>query len=52
MKRPQEEGAILKPHGAALPVALVYPNVYRVGMANVGFQFPVPLPEFSNTVLC
>ncbi len=39
MTRPQEKGAILKPHGSALPVAVVYPNVYRVGMANLGFQF-------------
>lgn len=39
MTRPQETGAIRKPHGSAFPVALVYPNTYRVGMANLGFQF-------------
>lgn len=39
MTRPQETGAIRKPHGSAIPVAVVYPNVYRVGMANLGVQF-------------
>src|ERR1044072_2605308 len=32
-----EEGWILK-RGARLRVALCYPNVYGVGMANLGFQ--------------
>ncbi|MEJ2716057.1 MAG: radical SAM protein [Deltaproteobacteria bacterium] len=34
-----EEGTIRKPRGSSLPVALVYPNAYRLGMANLGFQF-------------
>jgi radical SAM superfamily enzyme YgiQ (UPF0313 family) len=38
MTRPKETGAIYKPAGAQLPVALVYPNTYRVGMGNLGFQ--------------
>src|SRR5918998_2789017 len=32
-----EEGWVLK-RGAALRVALCYPNVHAVGMANLGFQ--------------
>src|SRR3954453_13208329 len=32
-----EEGWTLK-RGAQLRVALCYPNVYRIGMANLGFQ--------------
>ena len=32
-----EEGWILK-HGAQLRIALCYPNVYSIGMANLGFQ--------------
>jgi len=36
---PLEKGAIRKPRGSALPVALVYPNAYEIGMANLGFQF-------------
>jgi len=51
MTRRAEKGAVLKPRGAELPVALVYPNVYRVGMGNLGFQFLYNYlnsrPEFS-----
>src|SRR5437016_8899587 len=32
-----EEGWILK-HGAQLRIALCYPNIYSIGMANLGFQ--------------
>jgi len=39
MTKRGEKGAILKPHGTSLPVALVYPNAYKVGMGNLGFQF-------------
>ncbi len=46
MPRAGEEGAVRKPRGSSLPVALVYPNAYRVGMANLGFQF---LYRFLNT---
>ena len=34
----RERGAIRKEPGGKLGVALVYPNVYRVGMANLGFH--------------
>jgi radical SAM superfamily enzyme YgiQ (UPF0313 family) len=46
MTRPSEDGAIHKPRGPTIPVAIVYPNVYRVGMGNLGFQF---LYHFLNT---
>src|SRR5919107_4056839 len=36
-KLAREEGYVVK-HGARLRVALCYPNVYAVGMANLGFQ--------------
>ncbi|MBI4964771.1 MAG: radical SAM protein [Desulfomonile tiedjei] len=39
MTRRGEKGAIIRPRGPGLSVALVYPNVYRVGMGNLGFQF-------------
>jgi radical SAM superfamily enzyme YgiQ (UPF0313 family) len=39
MKKSRETGAVLKPRGTAIPIALVYPNEYRVGMGNLGFQF-------------
>src|SRR5258706_6422073 len=36
-KLPGEEGWVLK-RGAQLRIALCYPNVYSIGMANLGFQ--------------
>ncbi len=39
MTRPGEKGAILRPRKSSLSIALVYPNVYRVGMGNLGYQF-------------
>lgn len=38
MTRPGEIGAVRKSRGTAVPVALVYPNTYAVGMGNLGFQ--------------
>lgn len=39
MTRPDEIGVKRKPWGTAIPAALVFPNVYAVGMGNLGFQF-------------
>ena len=39
MTRPGEIGAVRKSRGTAVPVALVYPNTYAVGMGNLGFQY-------------
>ncbi len=36
--RPLERGAVRKDPGGKLRVALVYPNVYRLGMANLGLH--------------
>ena len=36
-KLASEEGWVLK-RGAKLRIALCYPNVYSIGMANLGFQ--------------
>src|SRR6266704_6284369 len=36
-KLASEEGWLLK-RGAQLRIALCYPNVYSIGMANLGFQ--------------
>ena len=37
-ERSLEKGAVRKNWGGKISVALVYPNVYRVGMSNLGFQ--------------
>jgi len=34
----QEEGTVIKDWGGKLPVALVYPNSYNIGMSNLGIQ--------------
>ena len=34
----QETGAIRKEWGGRLPVALVFPNTYYIGMSSLGFQ--------------
>jgi radical SAM superfamily enzyme YgiQ (UPF0313 family) len=34
----KEQGAIVKEWGGRLPVALIYPNTYAVGMSGLGFQ--------------
>src|SRR5438552_12819133 len=33
-----EQGTVRKDWGGKVPVALVYPNTYAVGMSNLGFQ--------------
>ena len=37
-RRARERGAIHKDWGGRLPIALVYPNTYHVGMSSLGFQ--------------
>jgi len=34
----EEIGAVVKPFGAQIPIALVYPNTYHVAMSSLGFQ--------------
>ena len=33
-----EKGTIYKPHGDRLQIALAFPNSYRLGMSNLGYQ--------------
>jgi radical SAM superfamily enzyme YgiQ (UPF0313 family) len=37
-RQPCEEGAIVKDWGGRLPVALIYPNAYYLGMSNLGIH--------------
>ena len=34
----REKGTVVKDWGGKLPIALVYPNTYRVGMSSLGFH--------------
>jgi radical SAM superfamily enzyme YgiQ (UPF0313 family) len=48
----KETGYVLKPHGARLRIALVFPNTYWVGMSNLGFQTVYRLFNNLDDVVC
>jgi radical SAM superfamily enzyme YgiQ (UPF0313 family) len=49
---PRERGAIRKEPGGKLGVALVYPNAYRLGMANLGLHAVYRLLNEAPGALC
>ncbi len=48
----REEGAIVKDWGGKLPVALVFPNTYYVGMSSLGYQSVYRLFNARPDVVC
>jgi radical SAM superfamily enzyme YgiQ (UPF0313 family) len=48
----REQGACQKDWGGRIPIALVYPNVYSVGMANLGFLTVYGLLNRHPDVVC
>ncbi|HEX9290264.1 MAG TPA: radical SAM protein [Anaeromyxobacteraceae bacterium] len=50
--RPLERGAVRKERGGKLRVALVYPNAYRLGMANLGLHAVYRLLNEHPRALC
>src|SRR5512139_2650740 len=50
--RPLERGASRKEPGGKLGVALVYPNAYRLGMANLGLHAVYRLLNDDARTLC
>jgi len=48
----REIGAVVKTWGGRIPVALVYPNRYATGIANLGFQFVYELLNQQEDVVC
>lgn len=48
----QEIGAVVKAPGSALPVALMYPNIYGLGMSNLGFQTIYQHLNMRADVMC
>ena len=48
----REEGAVIKDWGGRLPVALIYPNAYCLGMSNLGIQSIYGLLNNYNNVVC
>ena len=49
---PQEEGTIIKDWGGRLPIALVYPNSYYLGMSNLGMHAIYGLLNNYRQVVC
>lgn len=47
-----ERGTIRKEHGGKLRICLIYPNTYRVGIANLGFQSVYRLFNQRKDVVC
>ena len=48
----QEEGTIVKDWGGKLPVALVYPNSYYIGMSNLGIQTIYSFLNNKSDIAC
>ncbi len=48
----RERGAIVKPHGDRLRIALAFPNTYFVGMSNLGLQTVYRLFNELDDVVC
>lgn len=47
-----ETGVIRKKWSGKLPVALIFPNVYRLGMANLGMQLVYGLANRHADIVC
>jgi len=48
----REQGAVIKDWGGRLPVALIYPNSYYVGMSNLGIHAIYNLLNSYSNVVC
>lgn len=48
----REQGAIVKDWGGRLPIALVYPNSYYIGMSNLGIHAIYKLLNGYSDVVC
>ena len=47
-----EQGSYLKKWTGRLPIALIYPNSYAVGMSSLGFQLVYGLLGEMDGVVC
>ncbi len=47
-----EQGTVFKDPGGRISICLIYPNTYRVGMANLGFQGVYGLLNSRDDVVC
>ncbi|HIJ59124.1 MAG TPA: radical SAM protein [Nitrospirae bacterium] len=47
-----EVGTVFKDHGGKKRIALIYPNVYSIGMSNLGFQTIYSILNSRDDVVC
>jgi len=48
----REDGAVIKDWGGRLPIALVYPNTYYIGMSNLGLHALYSLLNRRRDIVC
>ncbi|MBE0415330.1 MAG: radical SAM protein [Dehalococcoidia bacterium] len=48
----REQGTIFKDWGGRIPIALIYPNTYYIGMSNLGFQTIYGLLNSYDNIIC
>ena len=51
-KLAQEQGTICKDWGGRIPIALAYPNTYRIGMSNLGLHVIYRLLNEQPYIVC
>ncbi|MDY6916668.1 MAG: radical SAM protein [Chloroflexota bacterium] len=48
----RESGTVFKDWGGRIPIALVYPNTYHVGMSSLGFQTLYAILNAHDSIVC
>ena len=48
----REQGAVIKDWGGRIPIALIYPNSYYVGMSNLGLHAIYKLLNSRGEIIC
>jgi radical SAM superfamily enzyme YgiQ (UPF0313 family) len=48
----QEQGTIIKDWGGKIPIALIFPSTYHVGMSSLGFQTIYSLLNSHSNIVC
>jgi len=48
----REQGTVIKDWGGRIPIALIYPNSYYIGMSNLGLHTIYSLLNSYSEVVC
>jgi hypothetical protein len=48
----KEKGSIIKDPGGKNRICLIYPNIYQVGISNLGFQAVYRILNSKNNLVC